>query len=279
MVRLSFYLTGRSAAVLHVLPLRLLGVAPERRHADADSDRTGPDRPGLHKSNTNPWDESDTYVSTRNPDGSWGEPVNLGFNGTFGDSSGMEFNNGNSFIWLRGNGTTNDIVMAHKTNGVWGAPTSVSSEINYHASGVIQDNPHISPDGTALWFTSSRPGSDGKDIWFSFFSNGSWSNPVNAGAPFSAAGDDDQFWVNPVGLDIYWNSSTGLKHCLSNGSTCASAPTTVTISGCDYIAEASMPDDGQSLYFACADLTTYKVKIMYSTKQSDGSWGPATPVD
>mgnify|MGYP003444688719 FL=1 len=40
-----------------------------------------------------------------------------------------------------------------------------------------------------------------------------------------------------------------------------------------------MPDDGQTLYFGCADLTTGMVRIMYSIKQANGSWGMATPVD
>ena len=46
-----------------------------------------------------------------------------------------------------------------------------------------------------------------------------------------------------------------------------------------YAADASMPDDGKTIFFACADATTYVVKIMYSLKQADGTWGTATPVD
>lgn len=45
------------------------------------------------------------------------------------------------------------------------------------------------------------------------------------------------------------------------------------------LAEASMPDDGQRLYFGCGNLATGRVSIMYSVKQRNGSWGPATPVD
>lgn len=244
---------------------------------------TGPDRPGLHKSSANPFDESDIYMSTRNPDGSWSEPVNLGFNGAHGDSSGMELDGGNTFVWLRGDGSgnANRIVMSTKSSaGTWSAPADVGAGINSTLAGVMQDNPHLSPDGNALWFTSDRPGgSGGKDLWFSFRSAGVWSAPVNAGAPFSSSGDDDQFWVSPVGLDVYWNGPGGLMHCTSNGSTCSATPEVVTIPGCAYAAEASMPDDGQRLYFACGDLTTGRVRIMYSLKQPNGSWGAATPVD
>ena len=51
----------------------------------------GPDRLGLRKSAVNPFWESDYYMATKNLDGTWGEPVNLGLNGDYGDASGMEF--------------------------------------------------------------------------------------------------------------------------------------------------------------------------------------------
>lgn len=241
----------------------------------------GPDRPGLHKSSTNPFDESDLYVATRNANGTWSEPVPLGFNGDHGDSSGMEIDGGNGFVWLRGNGTTNEIVTAIRNgNGTWSTPTALGGGINATGSGVLQDNPYLSPDGDRLWFTSTRAnGQGGKDLWSSQRTNGVWSTPVNLPAPFNSTGHDDQLWIAPAGLDVFWNGPNGLMHCTSNGSTCAAAPTVVSIPGCGYAAEASMPDDGQTLYFACGHLATGRVRIMYSRKQNNGSWGTATPVD
>jgi hypothetical protein len=242
----------------------------------------GPDRPGLHHS-AQPFDESDIYMATRNPDGSWTEAVNLGFNGAHGDSSGMEINGGNTFAWLQGNGSTNNIVMATKNpDGTWDAPVDLGPEINDHGAGVFQDNPHLSPDGLGLWFTSNRAGGAGvRDIWFSAFTGGTWSVPINMGAPFNSAGDEDQIWISPIGADpdIYWNAADGMKHCVWNGTTCAAAPEAVTIPGCDFAAEASLPDDGQTVYFGCGDAATGMVRIMYSVKQPNGSWGTATPVD
>jgi len=240
----------------------------------------GPDRPGLHRS-TNPWDESDIYVATKNPDGSWSEPINLGLNGAFGDASGMEIDGGSTFVWLRGNGTTNKIVMpSRNVDGTWGAPADLGPGINDHTSGVFQDNPHISADGTALWFTSNRPSGSlgGRDIWFSSRGSGGWAAPVNSGAPFNTTGDEDQFWFAPGSLDLYWNGPVGLMHCVSNGSTCAAAPTVVTIPGCLIVAEASITDDGQLMYFGCGDPQTGRVRVMYSRRQGT-AWGTATAVD
>ncbi|MET0336035.1 MAG: hypothetical protein ABW190_17360 [Rhizobacter sp.] len=246
---------------------------------------TGPDRPGLRKSAVNPFDESDIYMATRNPDGTWSEPVNLGFNGPGGDASGMEIDGGNTFVWLHGlaDGSTSRIVVSTKNpDGSWSAPVDPGNGINTTSGGTLQDNPHLSPDGNAMWFTSTRPGGlGGKDLWFSYRTAGVWSAPVNTGTPFSSsAGDDDQFWLSPTSSnDVYWNGQTGLMHCVSNGSTCAAAPTVVTIPGCAYVAEVSMPDDGQRMYFGCGSFTTGRVSIMYSVKQPNGSWGTATPVD
>jgi hypothetical protein len=84
-------------------------------------------------------------MATKNPDGTWSEAVNLGFNNAYGDSSGMEINDGNTFIWLQGNGSGNDIVIATKNpDGTWGAAVNLGPDINDHAAGVFQDNPHLS---------------------------------------------------------------------------------------------------------------------------------------
>lgn len=238
----------------------------------------GPDRPGLQKS-SNPFDESDIYMSTKNTDGTWGEPVNIGLNGAYGDASGMEIDSGNTFVWLRGNGTGNNVVSATKnSNGTWGAVADFGATVN--VTGKIQDNPHISPDGSGVFYVSTRDGGlGGKDIWFSLKTAGVWGAPVNMGAPFNSAGDEDQMWISPISNEVYWNTSVGIKKCVSNGSTCVATPELVSIPGCGFAAEVSMPDDGKTIYFGCGDVVTGRVSIMYSEKQSDGSWGTAKPVD
>ena len=131
-----------------------------------------------------------------------------------------------------------------------------------------------------MWFVSNRAGGlGGKDIWFTYNNDGKWSKPVNVGAPINSAEDEDQFWLPTAGLDVYWSRPGLILHCLSNGSTCAGKPETVRIEGCDYPGEASLTADGQYLYFGCGSTKTFRIQIMYSKKQPDGKWGPATPVD
>jgi len=205
----------------------------------------------------------------------------MGLNGAFGDSSGMETNGGKTFVWVQGNGTTSNIVMADRNpDGTWGPAVDLGPAINDHSPGVFQDNPHLSADGKTLWFTSNRAmGFGGGDIWSSTNSNGTWSAPVNAGAPLNTAGDEHQFWLSPGGLGFNWNGPRGIMHCASNGSACSGTPEVVAIPGCTIAGEASTTGDGQHLYFACRVPETGRIKIMHSTKQEDGSWGVAALLD
>jgi hypothetical protein len=193
----------------------------------------------------------------------------------------MEIDGGRTFVWLQGNGTTNKIVMSTRdAGGTWSAPVDLGPGINDHSAGVFQDNPHISSDGTALWFTSNRPGGSrgGRDIWASLRSGGTWSAPVNLGTPFNTTGDEDQFWFSPGTLDLYWNGPAGIMHCVSNGATCSGTPDVVTIPGCSIAAEVSMTDDGRLMFFGCGDPATGRVRIMYS-RRAGNTWGAATAVD
>lgn len=246
---------------------------------------TGPDRPNLRKSMTNPFEETDIYMSTLKADGKWTEPVSMGFNGPANDSNGMETNNGNTFIWMQSNGVSNNVVISNKNmDGTWSTPQSISSQMNLVLPGVTQDDPRISPDGKHIWFTSNRPGGlGGKDIWHTYnvstVTSPAWIQPGPMANAINTSGDEYYFWISPVTNEMYWNGSGGIRHCSSNGANCINTPSLITIPGCSAPMSVSMPDDGGRLYFSCADLTTFKFKIMYSIKQSDGSWGPAIAVD
>src|SRR6267154_5666301 len=79
---------------------------------------SGPDRPGLHHS-TNPFDELDICVATRNPDRTWAEAVNLGLNGAYADSGGS------------------NIVTANRNpDGTWGPAADPGPGINDHSAGL-----------------------------------------------------------------------------------------------------------------------------------------------
>lgn len=246
-----------------------LGGAPELR---------GPDRPGLHKDTLNPFDESDIYVTTRRSDGRWGTPVNMTLNGPGGDASGMEYLNGQGFVWIKPSapsGMPDIYVSTRDAQGRWGTPVSLGPAINTTA---VEDNPHLSPDGAGLWFTSDRGGgAGGKDLWFSSRTTGIWSAPVNLGPPINTAADEDQIWISPVTSDIYFTRNNQIYVSTFTGT--GHAPPTWVDVGLPIAAEPSVTDDGQELYFASADTTTQRIRIMRSVAAGGGGWGPAGPVD
>lgn len=245
-----------------------LGGAPDLR---------GPDRPGLHH-DANPWEESDVYVATRRSDGRWGTPVNMGLNGPGGDASGMEFLNGDGFVWIKPtapSGMPDIYVSTRDARGRWGAPANLGPAINTTA---LEDNPHLSPDGAGLWFTSDRAGgAGGKDLWFSSATAGVWGAPVNLGPPVNTAADEDQIWISPVTSDLYFTRNNQIYLSTFTG-TGHAAPVWLDV-GLPIAAEPSVTDDGQELYFAAADTTTQRIRIMRCVSAGGGAWGPAVPVD
>ena len=238
----------------------------------------GPDRPGHHNDDVNPWDDSDIYVATKRGDGSWGAPVNMGFNSAGGDASGMELSSGTFFVWIKPtlpSGQPDIYISTRDAFGNWSAPVGISTNIN---TVNLEDNPHLWPDGNSLWFTSDRGGgAGGKDIWFSSKTAGVWNPPVNAGPTLNRAADEDQFWVSPVNFEVYFtrnnqiyrSSFTGLGY---------TAPTLVNL-GLAVAAEPSITDDGQDLYVATGDTTTAHIRIMHARFLGGGNWATPVPVD
>jgi outer membrane protein OmpA-like peptidoglycan-associated protein/tetratricopeptide (TPR) repeat protein len=67
----------------------------------------------------------------------------------------------------------------------------------------------LSADGKILFFTAcNRPGGLGScDIYYSFYSNGSWSEPYNAGQPLNTPGWEAQPSISSDGHYLYFSSN------------------------------------------------------------------------
>lgn len=71
------------------------------------------------------------------------------------------------------------------TTGIFMYDEKTQTEIpfTYNSKDFYLAQPHISNNGTTLWFSSDRAGGMGKaDIWYSIKTEKGWSNPVNAGS-------------------------------------------------------------------------------------------------
>ena len=81
-----------------------------------------------------------------------------------------------------------DLWMTQRVDGEWSVPVNLGPTVNspYH-----DEDPALTPDGKALYFTSDRPGGlGGRDIWVSRKANGAWMPPRNLGAGVNSIGDD-----------------------------------------------------------------------------------------
>jgi outer membrane protein OmpA-like peptidoglycan-associated protein len=112
---------------------------------------------------------SDIYAVHKNPDGTWGRPVNLG---------------------PRVNTPGHEKTPFIHTD---------SQTLYFSSSDLIGDNDSVS---------FGHKGLGGYDIFFTRMQdNGSWSRPVNLGYPINSTGDDLSFFVSTDGTTGYYSSN------------------------------------------------------------------------
>lgn len=83
------------------------------------------------------------------------------------------------------------IFYTRRSNGVW----SIPEVFEYFADPAYKYvEPHISPDGSRLYFISTMPvdfaSEANEDIWFCTKTDGRWSSPRNLGAPVNTSGKE-----------------------------------------------------------------------------------------
>lgn len=241
---------------------------------------TGPARPELNMIDDPeqaPY-ESDLYVATRKPNGSWNEATPLPFNQPGSDTAPMEAGDSLYYSHSQNKDSVPDIFMATKDKkGKWGKPVALEG-IN---SAWIDDSPYVAPTGDAIWFASNRAGGNGdKDLYFSQKIDGIWTQPVNLGNLINTDRNEDNPWVNPDGSGtLYFNrDSTLLRSTWKDGA--FTKPEPVTIPGHEIVGRISFTDGEKEAFFTSADPFAKRLSIMRMTKGLDGnSWVSPQPVD
>ncbi len=100
-----------------------------------------------------------------------------------------------------------DLYFSEWKRGSWSIPVNIGPAINSRYS---EKQPALSADGREVYFTSDRPGGNGKyDIWMSSRGpDGNWSSPVNLGENINSAEFDQSPFIHPDNKTLYF-SSTG----------------------------------------------------------------------
>lgn len=95
------------------------------------------------------------------------------------------------FCVALGNYTYATILYTREVGGIWQTPEIVPFS---GGPGVIDFEPAFSPDGSRLYFLSTRPDGDeppgDQDIWYVERSGDSWGEPVNLGEPINTDGGE-----------------------------------------------------------------------------------------
>jgi len=99
-----------------------------------------------------------------------------------------------------------DIYVSRLVDGRYAAPENLGRAIN---SEVGESSPYIAPDESYLLFMRNRASDSlgGVDIYISFGTDaGSWTAPLNLGAPVNSRSQDICPMVSPDGKYLFWNS-------------------------------------------------------------------------
>jgi len=94
---------------------------------------------------------------------------------------------------MPGGSGESDLYVSHLTNGVWGTPVNLGSEINSVGSEVF---PTIGNDSTLYFASDGHPGYGGLDLFVSRKVNGKWTTPQNMLAPVNSSYDDFSFAIS-----------------------------------------------------------------------------------
>ncbi len=108
------------------------------------------------------------------------------------------------------NSEINDIYVSHLTVGnEWTQPESIGTTVNLEDFDEI--SPFLAADGITLYFSSDKPGGQGKhDIWMTKRLDSTWkkwSEPVNLPSPINSAKWDAYFTMDAKGEYAYLASS------------------------------------------------------------------------
>jgi hypothetical protein len=166
-----------------------------------------------------------------------------------------------------------DLYVADIVDGVPGPAANLGEPVN---TVYLDGEAGLSPDGSRLYVASNRPGGlGGTDLWVSEhvgtgWGAGSWSDPVNMGAPIDSASEDLQpaFAANDPNT-MYFTSDrdgpTSIYRSTWDG-TSWSAPEMV-ITG--YAGEPTLVADGSVMYFVQVwvdDAGVFGSNIWYVTR-------------
>ena len=150
------------------------------------------------------------YVSKKGTDHAWTKSFNMGPPINTEDNEGtVSLSADGQYVFFtacnRPNGEGScDLYFSLLDGDQWREPKSLGFPINTRA---WESQPSVSFDAKTLYFSSNRPGGyGGMDIWYSNYSKGRWSPPVNLGPEVNTPGNEESPFIAKDDLTLYFSS-------------------------------------------------------------------------
>lgn len=148
----------------------------------------------------------EAILLSTNQSGSWSSPqavpifsdYNVGTAGISPDGQKM-------LIFIGGATDPGNLFQVSKSGTEWSKPSLIAPVINSIA---LETTASITPDGKTVYFSSDRKGGKGGlDIYKTTLqANGTWSAPVNLGAPVNTEANEDAPFIHPDQKTLYFTS-------------------------------------------------------------------------
>ena len=151
----------------------------------------------------------DIYTSQRTDD-RWSRAMNAGapVSSTMQDATVGLSPDGNEMIIYRASDDKpdGDLFITRRAQGAWSEPERMTERINSKAH---EPSATISPDGTEIYFSSTREGGfGGRDLYrIRRLPDGQWSLPLNLGPTINTAFDEDAPCLHSDGTMLFFSSN------------------------------------------------------------------------
>jgi outer membrane protein OmpA-like peptidoglycan-associated protein/tetratricopeptide (TPR) repeat protein len=154
--------------------------------------------------------QEDFFYSTKQPDGTWGKPYNMGAPINTEENEGtITLSPDGQYVFFTGCNRPDgqgscDIYFSALDGNEWKEPKNLGFPINTRA---WESQPCLSFDGKTIYYTSDRVGGfGGMDLWYSIYSKGKWSAPVNMGPEINTAGNEQCPVIAKDDQTLYFNT-------------------------------------------------------------------------
>lgn len=164
-------------------------------------------RPNTGKTRTSDKFIEEIFISY-NDNGTWTEPqsVTIAHDYNVG-TAGISPDGQKMIIFMGGATDPGGLYQITKSEDSWSKPSLLTPTIN--TPKYLESTASITPDGKTIYFASDRLGGQGGlDIYKTTLqANGSWSNPVNVGAPVNTKADEDAPFIHPDQKTLFFTSN------------------------------------------------------------------------